>query len=83
MSLHLSGCIGRYVQSDGALMQEEERSKAIACYRCRYYRVTWDVRFPYGCDAHRFKTRQSPSLVVFEASGIPCQLFERKSSPPV
>ncbi|HSW40466.1 MAG TPA: uracil-DNA glycosylase [Acidobacteriota bacterium] len=55
--------------------------KKIACYRCRFYQVTWDPRHPYGCLAHEFKTHLNPSLVVFETSGIECQLFKPKKTP--
>ena len=50
----------------------------VACHRCRYYKVTWDLHQPYGCLAHAFKTQKNPALVVYETSGIECQLFEPK-----
>jgi len=52
-----------------------------ACRRCRYYLITWDARFPYGCRAHTFKSRRNPALDVFESSGLPCLLFAAKSAP--
>jgi hypothetical protein len=52
----------------------------IACHNCRHYYVTWDVHFPYGCRAHAFKSKKSPSHEVYEASGVECQLFSRKKS---
>jgi hypothetical protein len=63
--------------------QPKYRSRQVACYKCRYYQVTWDARQPYGCRAHGFKTSRNPSEIVFETSGIECQLFKpkiRKSS---
>jgi len=57
----------------------EGEKRRIACLKCRYYHVTWDARKPYGCRAHGFKTHRNPALVVFESSGIECQLFEEKS----
>jgi hypothetical protein len=56
----------------------EERSKPVSCLKCRYYQVTWDIRSPYGCKAHGFKTNRNPSMIVYESSGIECQLFEPK-----
>jgi hypothetical protein len=50
-----------------------------SCIKCRHYQVTWDTRLPWGCRAHGFKTRRNPAQVVFEASGMDCQLFEPKA----
>ena len=56
----------------------DERSRVAACLNCRHYHVTWDVNSPHGCHAHKFKSRKNPALLVFQASGIECQLFEPK-----
>jgi hypothetical protein len=56
----------------------EERKNTIACIRCRRYQITWEARQPYGCLAHGFKTHLNPARVVYESSGIECQLFEPK-----
>jgi hypothetical protein len=56
----------------------ESGKRRIACIKCRYYQVTWDVHQPYGCRAHGFKTHRNPSVVVYESSGIECQVFEEK-----
>ena len=62
-------------------MEESENAKRrVACIKCRYYQVTWDVHQPYGCRAHGFKTNRNPAVVVYESSGIECQLFEPKRS---
>ncbi len=53
-----------------------------ACRRCRHYFITHDSARPYGCRALGFKSRHNPALVVFSTSGIPCQLFCKKSAPP-
>ena len=52
--------------------------KRISCIKCRYYQVTWDPRQPYGCRAHGFKSHKNPAIVVYETSGIECQLFHEK-----
>ena len=51
---------------------------AVSCKNCRYYLITWDFQFPYGCRAHTFKSKKSPALDVFEASGLQCLLFAPK-----
>jgi hypothetical protein len=58
--------------------ENKSAGKRIACIKCRYYQVTWDPRLPYGCRAHAFKTHRNPSIIVYETSGIECQLFEPK-----
>jgi hypothetical protein len=62
-------------------MAPEDSSKKVACIRCEYYQVTWDAQRPYGCRAHNFKTRKNPAAVVFESSGMECQLFREKKKP--
>jgi hypothetical protein len=62
-------------------MATRDKEKIVSCIRCRFYQLTWDIRQPYGCRAHGFKTRQNPSLVVYESSGIECLLFEPKRQP--
>lgn len=61
-------------------MEKERPAKAIACRNCRHYQVTWDPALPYGCRAHGFKSRKNPAAVVFESSGIECQLYTPKRS---
>jgi hypothetical protein len=54
------------------------QGKPVACNNCEHYHITWDGHFPYGCRAHGFKSRKSPSLEVYEASGMACLLFTAK-----
>ena len=61
------------------MKEEPKRSNRPNCYVCKYYYVTWDRRFPCGCKAMKFKSRRLPSDVVYENSGIECQMFEDKS----
>ena len=51
-----------------------------SCGDCKHYYVTWDKDFPYGCKAMGFKSRTYPAQEVRNASGMDCQLFERKGS---
>ncbi len=48
------------------------------CVGCAYFYITWEKKFPYGCKAMKFKSKQYPSNVVFESSGMECQLFKPK-----
>jgi hypothetical protein len=38
--------------------------------------VSWDPRAPHACMAMGFKSQKLPSIVVYESSGIECQVFE-------
>ncbi len=51
----------------------------INCQKCKYYYITWDSKMPYGCKAFGFKSRQTPSVVVYQSSGKSCQGFEEKN----
>ncbi|MHB8061991.1 MAG: uracil-DNA glycosylase [Ruminiclostridium sp.] len=52
--------------------------EGVNCHRCKYYYITWDARMPYGCKAFGIKTRQIPSVVVYQTSGKSCQGYEEK-----
>ncbi|WP_022668493.1 hypothetical protein [Desulfospira joergensenii] len=56
-------------------MTEETRRD---CFKCRFFYVTWEPEHPNGCRAMGFKTKQLPSMVVFQASGKPCSYFKTK-----
>jgi hypothetical protein len=56
----------------------DEDKKQINCFRCRHFYVTWEMKFPRGCRAMGFKSREMPSQAVLEASGMPCMRFERR-----
>jgi hypothetical protein len=58
--------------------QAHAKATSFTCYGCRYYLVTWDAQFPYGCRAHTFKSKKLPALEVFDASGLECMLFAPK-----
>ncbi|NTV89526.1 MAG: uracil-DNA glycosylase [Clostridiales bacterium] len=54
-----------------------DESKA-DCRKCKYFHITWDNRFPYGCKMFGIKSKQLPNLVVFQSSGMQCQGYEEK-----
>jgi len=49
------------------------------CRNCKNFFITHEPAQPYGCRAMGFKSRRIPSLVVFETSGMHCQLYAPKS----
>lgn len=48
------------------------------CLKCMHYFITHDPGRPYGCRAMAFKSRSNPARVVYESSGIICQLYTPK-----
>ena len=50
------------------------------CGKCRYFYVTWDPDFPYGCKGFGMKSKRSPALSVYVASSMKCRLFAEKSA---
>jgi len=57
-----------------------QRPQKNLCQECRYYYITWDADFPYGCKAIGFKSKQLPHLAVYQNSGVQCLAFAKK--PP-
>jgi hypothetical protein len=56
----------------------EKKRNRIDCFKCTHFYITWDKRFSKGCKALDFKTNRLPSRVVFDNSGLECQLFKAK-----
>ncbi|MDI7740949.1 uracil-DNA glycosylase [Lysinibacillus fusiformis] len=52
----------------------------VNCFKCQYFRVTWDQRNPRSCTAYKFKTKQLPSVVVKQSSGMDCMQFVPKQT---
>lgn len=50
----------------------------VDCFKCQYFRVTWDQNNPRGCSAYGFKTKQIPSMLVKQSSGMDCLKFVPK-----
>ncbi len=48
------------------------------CNRCEHYYITWDQKFPYGCRAMGFKSKEMPSIAVLNNSGMDCLQFKEK-----
>ncbi len=53
-------------------------SERIICQKCKFYFVTWQSSQPHGCKAYGFKSKQIPSTVVKQSSGIACSFYEQK-----
>lgn len=45
------------------------------CIKCVHYFITYETSRPYGCRAMGFKSKKNPARVVYENSGLECQLF--------
>jgi hypothetical protein len=52
--------------------------ESIDCFTCKYFYITWEKNFPYGCKALGFKSKSMPSGEVFMASAQECLKFEQK-----
>ena len=56
-----------------------QKADRISCHKCKFFYVTWDNSFPYGCKAMGFKGKITPSMMVFQASGKACMAYEEKA----
>ncbi len=48
------------------------------CRKCIHFFITYETATPYGCRAMNFKSKIVPSRVVYNSSGIFCQLYSPK-----
>ncbi|MDM5231649.1 MULTISPECIES: hypothetical protein [Lysinibacillus] len=51
----------------------------VNCFKCQHFKVTWDPQTPRACAAYGFKTKQIPSVVVKQSSGMDCLKFVPKA----
>ena len=51
------------------------------CFKCKYFFVTWIPHAPRGCRAFGFKTKNIPSIEVYNTSGEICHYFVDKNPP--
>ena len=56
----------------------ETAARTVSCRGCKHYRISWDPKAPHACAAMGFKSQKLPSIVVYETSGIECQMFQAK-----
>jgi len=49
-----------------------------SCIKCVHYFITYESARPYGCRAMNFKSKMNPAQVVYQSSGMICQLFTAK-----
>jgi len=61
-------------------VHKDKKTDMVSCRTCRNYYITHDPRAPYGCRALGFKSRRNPAAVVYESSGIHCQLYRHKKN---
>ena len=48
------------------------------CWKCEFFRISWDRKFPYKCEALGFKSQSLPCIQVMSIDGRPCQAFQVK-----
>lgn len=48
------------------------------CWKCVYFKVSWDPTKPYACTMMGFKSRMLPSIEVRMADGNDCRGFQGK-----
>ncbi|RJQ21046.1 MAG: uracil-DNA glycosylase [Nitrospiraceae bacterium] len=58
------------------------KEDTINCFKCGYFYITWNEKFPRGCKAMGFKSKEMPSAVVYESSGTQCLKFKLKKRKP-
>ena len=63
-----------YAGENGTMKQPK-----VNCYQCKFFYVTWNKTFPYGCRAMGFKSNKIPCNDVLQASGTECLEYQEKA----
>ncbi len=58
--------------------KDSSEAKRPDCWSCVFFSITWDPRFPYGCDLMGFKSKVTPCLDVVRFDGKRCLGFIEK-----
>ena len=48
------------------------------CWSCAFFSITWDKKFPYGCELMGFNSKVTPCLDVVRFDGKRCLGFVEK-----
>ena len=48
------------------------------CWKCNFFGISWDERFPYVCRAMNFKSKVIPHIEVYKLDGVRCLSFVDK-----
>jgi len=59
-------------------VQEPEDRSRPDCWKCVYFKISWDPSKPYACQMMGFKSRMLPSYEVKLADGNECRGFTPK-----
>ena len=55
--------------------------RAPDCFKCRYFKITWEPVFPRSCDFFCIKCQNLPSMEVFLSTGKHCFAFSVRDLP--
>ncbi len=50
-------------------------ARAPNCLKCEFFAVSWDPDFPRSCRVFGVKSRELPSVVVYQSTGRHCPAF--------
>lgn len=56
------------------------KKENVNCMKCIHFYITWDPKFPKGCNLFGFKTKRNPSETVREATGGDCQNYVKRDT---
>jgi hypothetical protein len=48
------------------------------CKKCKFFYITWDKKFPYGCKLYEIKSKTTPDAQVLVNTGIACLGYQPK-----
>ena len=58
---------------------QKKNKNLVKCHGCEYFFITYRPNRPYGCKAYGFISKNIPSMVVFQTSGIKCAYKKLKN----
>jgi len=71
---------GSFIKSIGKIREKSTVKKETNCWQCVYFRITHEIKRPYGCHAMGFKSKILPCYEVSKIDGNQCRSFTAKEA---
>lgn len=71
---------GEVGKTDAAPANAGGGQQRVNCFKCAYFRITWDPKKPRACAYFEFSCADMPSVEVKKTTGKKCLAFVPKPS---
>lgn len=70
--------MGKEMKKGDDMQSSSNRGGIPDCFKCCFFSITWDTRFPRACSMFNIKGQNLPSVIVLRNTGQNCPAFTPK-----